>query len=118
MGAGLSTIWPQADSNAAMMRDNAVAARDALARRGASGTVCAGWNELERRPIMWLILLEALAALLLLVFLVWWTMFSGRRREPGPEAEPARASEHDIPTTRPYVRAESRGDDEEGAGPT
>jgi hypothetical protein len=29
---------------------------------------------------MWLILVEALAALALLVFLVWWTMFSGRRR--------------------------------------
>jgi hypothetical protein len=29
---------------------------------------------------MWLILLEAFGALLLLVFVVWWTMFSGRRR--------------------------------------
>jgi cbb3-type cytochrome oxidase subunit 3 len=29
---------------------------------------------------MWLILLEALAALLILVLIVWWTMFSGRRR--------------------------------------
>ncbi|MEY2840646.1 MAG: hypothetical protein RJB60_2945 [Pseudomonadota bacterium] len=28
---------------------------------------------------MWLILLEALGALALLVFLVWWTMFSGRK---------------------------------------
>lgn len=29
---------------------------------------------------MWLILLEALGALLLLLGIVWWTMFSGRRR--------------------------------------
>jgi hypothetical protein len=29
---------------------------------------------------MWVILLEALAALLILVFIVWWTMFSGRRK--------------------------------------
>lgn len=29
---------------------------------------------------MTLLLLEALGALLLLVFIVWWTMFSGRRR--------------------------------------
>jgi hypothetical protein len=29
---------------------------------------------------MWVILLEALAAGALLVFIVWWTMFSGRRR--------------------------------------
>jgi hypothetical protein len=29
--------------------------------------------------IMWLILLEAFGALALLVFIVWWTMFSGRR---------------------------------------
>ena len=28
--------------------------------------------------IVWLILLEALGALLVLVFIVWWTMFSGR----------------------------------------
>ena len=29
--------------------------------------------------VMWLILLEALAALLVLIFIVWWTMFSGRK---------------------------------------
>jgi hypothetical protein len=29
---------------------------------------------------MWLLILEALGALLILVFIVWWTMFSGRRR--------------------------------------
>jgi hypothetical protein len=28
---------------------------------------------------MWLLLLEALGALAILVFIVWWTMFSGRR---------------------------------------
>jgi hypothetical protein len=28
---------------------------------------------------MILLLLEALAALLILVFIVWWTMFSGRK---------------------------------------
>lgn len=32
------------------------------------------------RENMWLILVEALAALCLLVFIVWWTMFSGRRK--------------------------------------
>ena len=30
--------------------------------------------------VMWVILLEALGALLLLLFIVWWTMFSGRRK--------------------------------------
>src|SRR4029453_10455577 len=29
---------------------------------------------------MWLIVLEALAALVLLGLIVWWTMFAGRRR--------------------------------------
>jgi hypothetical protein len=29
---------------------------------------------------MWLLLLEALGALLILVFIIWWTMFSGRDR--------------------------------------
>ena len=30
---------------------------------------------------MWLLILEALGALAVLVFIVWWTMFSGRRRD-------------------------------------
>lgn len=36
---------------------------------------------------MGLILLEALGALVLLVFIVWWTMFSGRPggEPPGPD---------------------------------
>jgi hypothetical protein len=38
---------------------------------------------------MWVILLEALAALALLLFIVWWTMFSGRTRgERRDEREP------------------------------
>ena len=37
---------------------------------------------------MWLILLEALGALLLLVFIVWWTMFSGRPRGEPRAAKP------------------------------
>jgi hypothetical protein len=32
---------------------------------------------------VWLIIAEALIALGLLVFIVWWTMFSGRKRPPG-----------------------------------
>ena len=50
-----------------------------------------------QEPIMALLLLEALGALLLLVFIVWWTMFSGRekgelkdesaRAAPDPEKE-------------------------------
>jgi hypothetical protein len=40
---------------------------------------------------MWLLLLEALAALALLLFAVWWTMFSGRRKgDPAAGAEPGR----------------------------
>jgi len=34
---------------------------------------------------MWVILLEALAALFILAFIVWWTMFSGRRGGERPE---------------------------------
>jgi hypothetical protein len=39
---------------------------------------------------MLLILLEALLALVLLVAIVWWTMFSGRRK-----GEPVRGDEDD-----------------------
>jgi cbb3-type cytochrome oxidase subunit 3 len=34
---------------------------------------------------MTLLLLEALAALVLLIFIVWWTMFSGRKKGELPE---------------------------------
>ncbi len=34
---------------------------------------------------MTLLLLEALGALVLLVFIVWWTMFSGRQKGELPE---------------------------------
>jgi hypothetical protein len=45
----------------------------------------------HRSRFMGLILLEALGALLLLVFIVWWTMFAGRKRgelpgTPAPDA--------------------------------
>ncbi|HEX2542536.1 MAG TPA: hypothetical protein VHM00_15805 [Caldimonas sp.] len=36
---------------------------------------------------MWVILLEALLALVLLCFIVWWTMFSGRRKGERREAD-------------------------------
>ena len=39
------------------------------------------------RTIMWLIVLEAAAALAVLVGLVWWTMFSGRRQGELPPDE-------------------------------
>jgi hypothetical protein len=34
---------------------------------------------------MTLLLLEALGALLLLIFIVWWTMFSGRKKGELPD---------------------------------
>jgi hypothetical protein len=40
-----------------------------------------------KRTDMWVILLEALGALLVLVAIVWWTMFAGRRKgeRKGPD---------------------------------
>lgn len=31
---------------------------------------------------MWLLLLEAFMAMMILVLIVWWTMFSGRKPDP------------------------------------
>ncbi|MEP6770384.1 MAG: hypothetical protein ABI893_01215 [Polaromonas sp.] len=46
---------------------------------------------------MALLLLEALGALLLLVFIVWWTMFSGRKngelKDPASSEAPAEPRE-------------------------
>jgi hypothetical protein len=48
---------------------------------------------------MWLLILEALAALALLGFAVWWTMFSGRRQrdEPGEPDKPNQPKDRDPP---------------------
>jgi hypothetical protein len=43
-------------------------------------TKIAATNHRTERHRMWVILLEIALALGLLVFIVWWTMFSGRRR--------------------------------------
>ena len=37
---------------------------------------------------MYLLYLEALGALVLLLFIVWWTMFSGRKKGELPDAHP------------------------------
>ena len=46
---------------------------------------------------MGLILLEALLALLILVAIVWWTMFAGRQRGELP-ADESEGSDDDRPT--------------------
>lgn len=38
---------------------------------------------------MWLLMLEAGVALFLLLFIVWWTMFSGKRPDHHPGERPA-----------------------------
>jgi hypothetical protein len=71
------------------------AAGDGLKSRLSSGA--GGWEGVDEQPAipripaanrraahrkttdMWLILLEAFGALAVLVLIVWWTMFSGRR---------------------------------------
>jgi hypothetical protein len=46
---------------------------------------------------MWILMLEAGAALLLFVFIVWWTMFHGRGPAPGDHAEPPAHQKNDTP---------------------
>lgn len=41
-------------------------------------------NDMETK-VMWLLMLEAGVALFLLVFIVWWTMFSGKKPAPPPQ---------------------------------
>ena len=48
--------------------------------------------ETPRQNAMGLILLEALLALVILLGVVWWTMFSGRKGGEPPRDEPPEAS--------------------------
>jgi hypothetical protein len=52
---------------------------------------------------MGLILLEALGALLLLVLIVWWTMFSGRKG-----GEPPAREDGEVPTAAPTRKSEEK----------
>lgn len=55
---------------------------------------------------MTLLLLEALGALLIFLFIVWWTMFSGRRKGelPGSAEQAAAAPEAQDPQQDPPAR--------------
>lgn len=73
----------------------ATGAGDADAASGGSGTEPQAVSvptmaATPRKRFMLLILLEALLALLLLVGIVWWTMFSGRKGGEPPAVEPER----------------------------
>jgi hypothetical protein len=48
---------------------------------------------------MTLLLLEALGALVLLVFIVWWTMFSGRKKGELPD-EVQREKDREHPSAK------------------
>jgi hypothetical protein len=71
-GAGGGTVWQAATSSVAA---------------AASGTASAAFflesgDRNEGSLPVWLIIAEALLALGLLVFIVWWTMFHGRKKPP------------------------------------
>jgi hypothetical protein len=46
---------------------------------------------------MWILLLEAGAALSVLLFLVWWTMFSGRDEARDEREQAPKRKENDTP---------------------
>ncbi|WP_167759767.1 hypothetical protein [Massilia horti] len=46
---------------------------------------------------MWILMLEAGAALFLLIFIVWWTMFHGREPSERDQKKPAATKENDTP---------------------
>jgi hypothetical protein len=54
----------------------------AVPRAGCGAFLQSGSRIPVQPPAVWLILLEALLALALFVFIVWWTMFHGRKKPP------------------------------------
>lgn len=67
----------------------AMAIIDALRHDGRGGVRRS--TVFQEKNTMVLLLLEALGALLLLVFIVWWTMFSGRKKGELKDASAHRA---------------------------
>lgn len=64
-----------------------VSGRGGLLEQATSVPTIAAPTTHQESRFMVLILLEALAALLLLVGIVWWTMFSGRDKGELPQTE-------------------------------
>jgi hypothetical protein len=109
MGAGNEPVSPARTPGAVgSPAGTAEGGKGGLAQEASSATVAIiGASRMERIDrstgteaffeiqgnIMALLLLEALGALLLLVFIVWWTMFSGRKngelKEPVHPETPA-----------------------------
>jgi hypothetical protein len=50
---------------------------------------------------MWLLILEAAAAFFIFVFIVWWTMFSGRRPDAAEKAGQPQTSASNDDTDQP-----------------
>jgi hypothetical protein len=48
--------------------------------RPSTAAIMTSVGVIREKTVMALLLLEALGALLILVFIVWWTMFSGRNK--------------------------------------
>jgi hypothetical protein len=76
--------WPQADSNTAAapggsQRPQRGGRLPTMVDNKACGRRCRAGPLFKENANMWLIVLEALAAVSILVFVMWWTMFSGRR---------------------------------------
>ena len=70
LGAGLGTGGALEQPANKLISSAAIMPARASARRAA---------DLPRREFMLLFMLEAFAALLLFIFIIWWTMFSGRK---------------------------------------
>ena len=70
LGAGLGAGGALEQPASTAISSAAIMPAPASARRAA---------DLPRREFMLLFMLEAFAALLLFIFIIWWTMFSGRK---------------------------------------
>ncbi len=77
VGAGASVAAAGRDSIVAGVRWGALE-HAARTPRMAAGRDCLVHRRAYRN--MWLILLEALLALVVLLLIIWWTMFAGRRK--------------------------------------
>jgi hypothetical protein len=78
LGAGVvsGVVWQAASRTAT---ETAIAG---TLRRRSADSLAKRFNDIGDKFMLWLIL-EASAAFFVLVFIVWWTMFSGRKEHNG-----------------------------------
>ena len=86
----ISRHWVITDANNKVQEVRGLGVVEQALRKATRASEAGTLRRVESiRTDMWILMVEAGVALFLLVFIVWWTMFAGRKDAGRDEAQPA-----------------------------